>query len=109
MNRFLLVLLTAGLLSSCANRQYPSELQAFRSCLKWRDAGGFFKKKRNLTRYKFGAEVQPPPRYGFVDWARRECQKEDQTNQYLGLEYRIRRGGKATKNIGFDVKKNFRF
>tara|TARA_R100001443_G_scaffold77697_1_gene84893 strand:- start:636 stop:965 length:330 start_codon:yes stop_codon:yes gene_type:complete len=109
MKRFLLIALSTGLLLPNSAEafwgKYPSKNQAFQACLKWERAGGTYQNWEDLAAYNV------PAQYGYKTTNRRICRLENETNQFLGFEKRIRRGGKAPKNRNLDseVKKNFRF
>jgi hypothetical protein len=72
MNRFLLLALTAGLLSSCANRQYGSRWEAERACTDWQMSG---------SKSTFYDEVYKRERTSYA----RKCREEKETRRFIGM------------------------
>ena len=82
MNRFLLLALTAGLLSSCG---YGSMLEAEKACEEWSAIGGLTKgETSNDGVIKF--EKDNSITYKPIQI--RSCRIEAETNQVLGMEYK---------------------
>ena len=72
MKRLLLLALTAGLLTSCANRQYDSRWEAERACTDWKMSGA------KSTYYD---EVYKRERTGYF----RSCREEKETRRFIGM------------------------
>ena len=72
MNRLLLVLLTAGLLSSCANRQYGSRFEAERACTSWKLTGP------SKTSYDVRLKME-------ITKFDRTCRDEEETKRFIGM------------------------
>ena len=74
MNRLLLLALTAGLLSSCANRQYGSRWEAKTACMDWLYSG---------PKEAYFDEFHKTEFYDFE----RECREDKETKRFIGTTF----------------------
>tara|TARA_B100000579_G_C22701758_1_gene790118 strand:- start:49 stop:360 length:312 start_codon:yes stop_codon:yes gene_type:complete len=94
MNRFLLLVLTGGLLSSCS---YGSFYEANEACRKWKEEGGTYSYKTPYL-YEKGTRI-------IEDVDIRKCWDEERTNQVLGSED-ISKSKHALYQLGMRPEKN---
>ena len=92
--------LAAGLIVGCDRLSYPSMHQAHMACGRWVSERGDF-------------EVQES--WGWRKMGVRYCQKEKETNQFLGFEREVKEGERfALGDVSFykrgeSVRRNFRY
>ncbi len=106
MNRFLLLALTAGILSSFnakAFSKYTSQEQAKSACIKWANAGGVY--------YSF---EKPLSGFGAKDWRsyeRRWCFHLEDEKLWYGTEVGVKKNGRTKTDFANPTytKKRFRY